>query len=212
MINFKEDSTIIDRNFGLRVTETEAALLKKAKKILPQGNHHLWGEALHDGNQTWVGLHPETIQTPYSELKEICDLLEPEAGETVVDLGAGYGRLGLTLRGLYPESYFLGIEYVPERVEEGARVLQKGEDPRHSLLAGDLTDPEFSIPKGEYYFIYDFGKVPHIRSILNQFSTLADERRFTLVARGQGIRSLIEMEFSWLIETERRKNYSIYQG
>jgi len=212
MINFNDESGEIDRSLGLKVTEIEARLLNKARKILPEGNHHVWGEALHGGNQTWVGLHPETIQTPYQELKDICEYLDPKPEERVVDLGAGYGRLGFTLASLYPESHFLGIEFVKERVQEGSRIFESLKKPDLCLISGDLTDSSFELPQGEYYFIYDFGKVPHIRSILQKFSSLADQKRFILVARGKGIRSLIVNEFHWLIEVQRKENYSIYQG
>lgn len=212
MINFSQNSSAIDDYLGLPVSEIEARLLEQARAILPNGSHHIWGEALHQGNQTWVGLHPETILTPYQELKEICELLSPCPEELIVDLGAGYGRLGLTLASLFPETHFLGIEYVPERVEAGKEILNSLGRSNLNLITGDLTAEEFRVPEAEYYFIYDFGKIPHIRSILKQLSDLADKRRFKLVARGGGIRSLIDNEFPWLIEIHRREKYSIYEA
>lgn len=212
MINFDEDCSDIDLSFGLNVEGIENTLLKQAREILPRGNHHLWGEALHEGNQTWVGLHPNTLQTPYEELREVCDLLGLRAGETVVDLGAGYGRLGFTLATLYPRVRFLGVEYVKERVQEGRKALSKLRRPEIRLIQGDLSQRTFILPEAQHYFIYDFGKVEHIRKILKKFSKLSDERRYKLVARGKGIRSLIEVEFPWLIEKHRLRNLSIYQG
>ena len=42
----------------------------------------------------------------------------------VVDLGAGYGRMGLVIAKHYPTLSFWGVEYVAERVAEGNRVFQ----------------------------------------------------------------------------------------
>jgi SAM-dependent methyltransferase len=212
MINFNEISSAIDSSLGLDVEGIEATLLARAKDIMPQGNHHLWGEALHEGNQTWVGLHPETLQTPYEELKEACGLLELKPNDLVVDLGAGYGRLGFILAALYPGVHFLGVEYVKERVEEGKRIFNQLSETKLKLVQGDLSDQSFVLPLAQHYFIYDFGKISHIRSILDKFSKHSDHQRYNLIARGQGIRSLIDVEYPWLIEAYRRKNFSVYRG
>lgn len=202
-MDWKLPSSEIDRLLGFRVPEIESALLEEALVTDPQGNHHRWGAALHSGNQTWVGLHPETIQTPYEELLRVCGQLKLSPGEKVVDLGAGYGRLGIVLRELYPGVHFHGIEFVPERVEEGKRL-------GINLTQGDLTAPEFFPEVADHFFIYDFGKVPHIRMLLEKLSVLADKKKFTVTGRGKGIRSLIAHEFHWLTPFYEEENFSIY--
>ena len=199
------ESGLIDRNLGFRVDEIERQLLRRALAIDPDGDHHSWGSALHQGNQTWVGLHPETIQTPYSELYRMCTKLGLKTGDHVVDLGAGYGRLGIILRESFPGVSFHGIEFVPERVAEGKRVV-----PELHLSRGDLTEESFFPEEADHYFVYDFGKVPHIRRLLSQLSDVADKKRFTLTGRGKGIRSLIAHEFHWLTPFYEEENFSIY--
>lgn len=209
-MDWNEDSTTIDQRLGFRVAEIESELLKRARALDRSGDHHTWGSLIHQGNQTWVGLHPETIQTPYRELAEIVRLLPLKSGDRVVDFGAGYGRLGLVLKDLYPDVLFRGIEFVPERVAEGKRVfLEQGMDPA-SLYEGDLTSPDFFPEEAQHYFIYDFGKVPHIRSLLDKLGTLADQKRFTVIGRGKGIRSLIAHEYHWLTSFHEAGNYSLY--
>jgi len=194
----------IDRLLGFRVHEIERDLHERALANDPHGNHHTWGSSLHSGNQTWVGLHPETIQTPYDELIRVCEKLNLKSGDKVMDLGAGYGRLGVVLANLYPGVLFEGIEFVPERVAEGKRVLGL------NLIQGDLTHPDFSPGIAEHYFIYDFGKVPHIRDLLKKLSVIADTRKFTVTGRGKGIRSLIAHEFHWLTPFYEEENFSLY--
>lgn len=204
------DSSEIDRTFGFRVTEIERLLLSRALETLPGGDHHTWGARLHGGNQTWVGLDPETIQTPYPELLRLCRKLPLKAGDRVMDLGAGYGRLGIVLHEFHPGVNFRGIEFVPERVNEAKRVYRElGMDP-DVMSVGDLTASDFFPEEAEHYFVYDFGKVPHIRNLLNQLSEIADRKKFTLTGRGKGIRSLIAHEFHWLTPVYEEENFSVY--
>jgi hypothetical protein len=209
-MDWNGSSTEIDKSLRLQVEEIERRLLEKARALDPNGNHHTWGAKLHAGNQTWVGLHPDSIQTPYSELLRITEVLNPVPGSTIVDFGAGYGRLGILLHKRWPGVIFQGIEFVSERVEEGKRVYRLlGIDP-DSLLQGDLTHEDFFPEASDHYFIYDFGKVSHIRKLLNQLSELANTKKFTVTGRGNGIRSLISHEFPWLSTFYEEKNFSIY--
>jgi trans-aconitate methyltransferase len=158
-----------------------------------------------------VGLAPETIQTPYQELIRLCRHLSLRENDLVTDLGAGYGRLGIVLHHLYPEVQFRGIEFVPERVSEARRVYASLRMNPESISRGDLTGEDFFPEESDHYFVYDFGKVPHIRKLLSQLSEIADKRKFTLAGRGKGIRSLIAHEFHWLTPSYEEENFSIYK-
>jgi hypothetical protein len=79
-----------------------------------------------------------------------------------------------------------------------------------NLSEGDLTREDFYPEIAQHYFIYDFGKVPHIRRLLQQLSEIADKNKFTLTGRGKGIRSLISHEFPWLTPIYEEENFSIY--
>lgn len=210
----REESEKLDLVFGFEVARIEGQLLAQAQEIDPTGNHKTWGAILHQGNQTWVGLSHQTLQTPYSELKKMCELIRPAPFETIVDLGAGYGRMGLVLKALYPEVNFIGYEYVASRVEEGQRVLKNLECYRSLLVVQDLTSSEFELPDAEYYFVYDYGTVQHIRQTLKQLECLADHRKFKVIARGKGTRSLIQYEHPWLADVYpaiHEENFSIFQ-
>lgn len=202
----------LDQALGFQVEDIEKGLLARAQAKNPDGSHQTWGASIHEGNQTWVGLSHQTLQTPYLELKQICELLGPRPGELMVDLGAGYGRLGIVLATLYPEVKFLGYEYVSERVAEGARVLKLLGCDHSRLLEQDLTAEGFAIPSADYYFLYDYGTLPQIRQTLKQLEKIADHQKFKIVARGKGVRSLIQYEFPWLTVggTSHHEHFSIY--
>lgn len=203
----------LDLSLGFNIDQIEADLLKRAQSMDPQGSHKTWGQTIHQGNQTWVGLSHQTLQTPYSELHQMCELLDLKANSTVVDLGAGYGRLGLILATFYPSVRFLGLEYVKERVAEGSRIYQKLQCKNAELIVQDLGEEGFQLPKADFYLLYDYGTLTHMRRTLGQFESLADKNDFTLVARGKGVRHLIHYEHSWLTNLctpIHRENFSIY--
>jgi hypothetical protein len=210
---FSLPSEEVDQYFNLKVNETEAILFEEARALRPQGNLDNLSEVLHDGNQTWIGLDPQTLNTPYAELVQMCDMLRPPPGETVVDLGCSYGRMGIVLGKLYPEVHFIGYEYVKERVDEGNRVLVELDCSKATLYTQDLMDEDFVLPRATYYFLYDFGKTSHIRNILNKLEDQTSSNRFKVIARGKGSRSIIEHEHPWLSQinpVQHEKNFSIY--
>jgi hypothetical protein len=202
-------SASVDQLLGLRVEEIEQELLLRARALQPQGCLETWGERLHGGHQTWIGLEAQMLLTPYSELYELCQKLPLKPDSRLLDLGAGYGRLGFILGDHFPDVDFLGYEIVPERVEEGNRCLSSRGCLRAKLLVQDLTSAEFVLPKADVYFLYDYGKVSHIRQTLEQ---LDPNLKFTLVARGKGVRSLIYHEFPWLTsgEIHHEEFYSLF--
>jgi hypothetical protein len=210
---FSLSSPEIDQYFGLSVNEIEQSLYHAAKSLRPCGDLSNLSHVLHGGHQTWIGLEPETLQTPYQELLKICQHLQPKENQLMVDLGAGYGRLGLVLHHLYPGVIFKGYELVPERVAEGNRVFKKLNCDQAKLYTQDLTEQFFEIPNADFYFIYDFGKVAHIRETLKQIEKFTDTDRFKVVARGKGTRSIIEHEHPWLSQINpviHEQNFSIY--
>lgn len=209
----REHAQDLDKLLGINVLNVEEQLLKQAQAICPQGSHKTWGQALHHGNQTWVGLSHQTLQTPYLELKEMCEILNPAPGTKMVDLGAGYGRMGLVLKLFYPEVHFLGHELVKERVKEGERILRSFNCHRAHLEEQDVASEEYVLPEAEFYFIYDYGTIAHFRKTLAQLEEVAKVKNFKLIARGKGIVSLILYEHPWLSQVYgpiHRERYSIF--
>lgn len=202
-----------DQKYGLRINEIELTLLKEARSLRPAGTMDNLGHVLHDGSQTWIGLDPQVLNTPYEELFRLCEVLNPKPGTQMVDLGAGYGRLGLVLSEKHPGVKFTGYELVKERVEEGNRVFRERHLNLCQMITQDLTAPDFNIPTADYYFIYDYGKVAHIRETMKQLEALAEKIKFKVIARGKGSRSIIEHEHPWLsqvFDVHVEKNFSIY--
>ena len=59
--------------------------------------------------------------THYDYLVEALIRANPQAGNEIVDLGAGLGRLGFAVEFAFPNLRFTGYELVPDRIHEAAR-------------------------------------------------------------------------------------------
>lgn len=163
----------------------------------------------------WSGLAVQTLQTPYTEIREIIERLAPKPGQTIVDLGSGYGRMGHVIGKHYPHVNFVGYEYVEERVQESQRCLGIHYYPNVSIKREDLSSAEFRPMVADYYFMYDFGSRPAIEKTLADLQNIAINQKITVVGRGRNTRDTIERRHPWLGEVnapEHRPQYSIYRS
>jgi len=183
-------SSEFDLLLGFKIKKIEETLRTHALQIKSDSFFDEWGPLLHDGAQTWVGLDFQILQSTYHDLYQIFEHIKPRKNEMVIDLGAGYGRLGLFLHHFYPETLFLGLELVQERVDEAKRVYADYQLKNKEMKVSDLSLLT-ELPEGDFYFIYDFGSDEHIRKILNLFKATPGK---TLIVKGQICRRLIEKD------------------
>lgn len=204
--SIQEHSVYIDRILGIHVNEVETALKQEAMDLDPEGCVESWSGALHNGALTWVGLSPGQLQTPYSEILELLEGIELDSGAVVVDLGAGYGRIGLVLNQLCPDFRFAGFEMAMERVKAGNEAYARlGLEKRAKLHHQDISAADFELPVSDYYFIYDFGNASDMKAVLSKVEERADNKeKFTVLARGRGINSLIQRSAPWLCARTRQ--------
>ncbi len=93
--------------------------------------------------------------TGYRELAQLIEALKLQAGDVVVDLGAGTGRLGLLLSVLRPDVSYVGIELVHTRVEAAKKAIRMlGVQNKVRFEQADLLDPYLKIPVGTHYYVY----------------------------------------------------------
>lgn len=202
----------VDIELGFEINAIEHKLHEAAYMRDPKGDVGTWGKMVHSA-QTWIGLQPQTLLTPYDELSTMCDLIDLPAESHVVDLGAAYGRMGFVLHHRYPDAHFTGVEIVSERVEEGNRLFAKHGCQNARLLCKDMFAADFQLPLADCYLIYDYGAIDHLRWTMGQLQNLADVHKFQVIARGETIRSLINYAHPWLAdvgETKHEKNFSVF--
>ena len=153
------------------------------------------GKKKYQGTQAWIGLHPQTLQTPYDEILEAFDFLQNDKIDSIVDFGAAYGRVGVVANSVFPGADFLGYEIIKERIEEGERIFKKLELPNCRLEEKNILEEDFELPEADLYFIYDFSNPEDLKKVLKKISKKMYEDRFFLIARGKGIRSLIQLRY-----------------
>lgn len=180
-------SSQIDRALGFRIKLIEEILRSNAKVLAPETQFAQWGPVLHGGAQTWIGLDFQILQTTYHDLKIVFEIIKPTPSDKIVDLGAGYGRIGIFLHYFYPQAEFLGLELVEERVSEGNRILKNLNSFNKKIIALDLSKID-ELPEGDIFFIYDFGSASHIKKILD---LLKNTPKRLLVVKGSIARQMM---------------------
>lgn len=209
----RQHSNHLDRILGFRTRYIEEMLIAEARNFEPDGSHETWGPKLHEGVQTWVGLDLQTLQTPYSEILRILQLLKVRPYQHIVDLGSAFGRMGVVIGGLYIKNTFTGFEYVKARVDEGMRVYRELGITNARLITQDLFAKDFELPEADIFFIYDYGQVEHIDHTLKQIAQLAHKRPLKVVVRGKFTKRIIFDHHPWLelkYEGKMEEMFSIY--
>jgi SAM-dependent methyltransferase len=169
----------------------------------------------HERVGQWVGLHPDALQTPYTEIRLMLHLLDLKSGDSIVDLGAGYGRMGFVVGRHYPHVSFTGYEISRERVEAGNIAREKFHFRNVKLLEQDITHPRFQIPLAKAYFIYDFGTRKNIQQVIEGLKHISRSQRMVVIGRGRATRDRIERMEPWLsqiVQPAHYGNFSIYRS
>lgn len=199
----QEHAALVDSWLGLATEATERAV------------------GVTPGQQNWAGLPIQALMTPYTELRFILEQLKPQPGETVIDLGAAYGRMGFVMARHFPKARFVGFELDRSRVEEGRRALERflatsgAPEGAIRLEVADLESPLFRMPQAEYYFIYDYGTRAAIEKTLDDLRLVARHQAVTVIGRGRSARDTIERSQPWLsqvAEPEHFDHFSIYRS
>ncbi len=193
-LSAKDHSKVIDRVLGYRTNKIEQKLLRKYKayyKVTDEDDR----KKHFQGTQTWIGLNPQVLQTPYSEISRFLSFFKKYSPKKIIDFGAGYGRIGIVMNAIFPNAEFVGHEIMPERLNEANRVFHDLNLTNCKVVQENILDDDFQIPKADIYFIYDFSDPMDLRIILNKLSKKLYRDRFFLVARGEGVRSLIQLKY-----------------
>lgn len=148
--------------------------------------------------ELWLGLALTRLLTPYLEIRTLLECLGLRPDDTVVDLGAGYGRMGFVIGRHFPQVQFVGYEYVGERVCEFRRIAARLKYRNVKMVHSDLTSPDLVLPPAQFYFMYDYGNAPAIEKTLYDLWSRGQQGAMVLIARGKTCRALIERGHPWL--------------
>jgi len=111
------------------------------------GNEEIW--------QSPDGAGMSDSMTDYASIHKLFSRLRIVPGQRVIDMGSGFGRVGLYLGIMYPGVRFTGFEIVSERVEEANRVkklLELGDE--IEFKTQDLSAQDFTLPLADFYYAF----------------------------------------------------------
>ncbi len=140
------------------------------------------------------------VQSGYSTILLAINALKLPQGASIIDLGSGFGRVGLVYSLLRPDIKFTGFEYVAHRVSI-SNAASKGFDlhPNLAFITKDLSKSSFSFPTADVYYLYDPFTKETYQSILNQLVKISEEKRLIIVTKGNARDWLIDLaaQHSW---------------
>lgn len=179
----------LDKKLGFKIPKIEVKLLQKFRAY-DQPNDISSKKQHFNGSEAWIGLHPQALQTPYCDIYEALSVLNFDI-DHIVDIGAGYGRVGIVSSLLYPDAKFTGYEIVKQRQVEGNRIFKKLGISNAYIELENVLQEEFELPEANVYFIYDFSQEEDINKVLKELS-LKTYKKFFLITKGDRVDYLMK--------------------
>ncbi len=183
----------LDKKIGYKINKIEAKLLQRYRSYdefsATGGTQH------YEGTQTWIGLPPHVLQTPYNHIYDALMAISCYPIKRIVDIGCGYGRVGLVMNSLFPEAEFIGYEILKLRAREANRVYEKLDLANCEVLLENVLEDSFDLPVAQVYFIYDFSEMQDICVILDELVSRVNDYQFFLITVGDRVDYLIERKY-----------------
>lgn len=134
------------------------------------------------------------VQSGYSTVLLALSNLRPELNASIIDLGSGFGRVGLIFSLLRPDIKFTGYEYVEERVTNSNSASKSFEIQNNlKFFTQDLSDKEFILPVADIYYLYDPFTQETYDFILEQILALSKKQGIKVVTKGNARQQLIDI-------------------
>jgi hypothetical protein len=177
-INFSRTFDQLDQIFNIDYQDEKNSLRQVSKERTYQGS----------------GVN---VQSSYATLLNILRNTKRETKITIVDLGAGYGRLGFVVGILYPQYFFIGYEIIQHRVDSAnITALQFEISDRVQFTTQDLSALDFIIPDADIYYMYDPFIVETYHHVLEQLVKIGNRKKITIITKGNAGKMLIDQNLS----------------
>lgn len=131
------------------------------------------------------------FSSSYRDIKAILSASGMKDGDTFVDLGASYGRVGCVIGANFPNTQFIGYEIVPERCVEAQRIAKflQIED-TVNYFCNDISADDFTMPDADWYFLYDSLNNKTLSHIFEKIYRTGNNPNARLIAKYTGSRSI----------------------
>ncbi|WP_413612250.1 SAM-dependent methyltransferase [Bdellovibrio sp. HCB-110] len=155
---------------------------------------------LQETERLWEGAGVG-VQSGYSTVSLALRHLNLPLGSRFIDLGSGYGRVGLIVGLLRPDIDFKGYEYVAHRVDiASSSSLNLGMQDHVHFYTQDLSLESFKIPEAEIYYMYDPFSEETYAHVLAQLVEISRYKKIAIATKGNAR--------GWLLEVARREQWS----
>ncbi|MDH5582184.1 MAG: hypothetical protein OEY33_09795 [Bdellovibrionales bacterium] len=192
----------LDKLIGYRIAKIEVKLLQKYKAYYKEAGETN-RKTYFEGTQTWFGLHPQVLQTPYNDIYEALSSLKDQQISRVVDIGSAYGRVGLITKNIFPKASFIGFEIVKKRADEANRVFGKYNLINCEVVNKNILSDDFILPEADVYFIYDFSDREDIKKAIMLICKRMKSKKFFLFARGDSVESILKKKINFILSKTR---------
>lgn len=127
----------------------------------------------------------ESVQSSYSTIFSTLREINPKPGAHLVDLGCGFGRLGLVIGLHRPDMHFTGYEYVDHRVQTAHECSQRMSLSEHiHFVTQDLSDLKFQLPDADIYYLYDPFHAATYQQLILQIEAVSKKRPVVVATKG----------------------------
>lgn len=125
------------------------------------------------------------VQSSYATTLLALRYLNLGKGSKFIDLGSGYGRIGLVVGLMRPDIQFIGYEFVKERVDIANKASAQLQLNQHvHFVTQDLAHVNFKIPLADTYYIFDSFADASYAIIMEQLQEMTNQKRITIVTKG----------------------------
>lgn len=125
------------------------------------------------------------VQSGYSTILLALNHLELKDGMQLVELGSGYGRVGLVSALLRPKLNILGYEFVPHRVEVSQKSCKSlGLLNNLEFKVQDLSEKSFRLPEADIFYMYDPFNAATYEIMISQILEISKKKKVAIVTKG----------------------------
>jgi SAM-dependent methyltransferase len=140
-------------------------------------------ESAHNYRDSYIDdkIKSLALQTSYLDFIQIFTFLDLKPNEHFIDIGAGYGRSSFLINMLFNKTRSTAIEHVRSRVQASKDAAIKYHIPLRSFQCEDILKSDYTLPIGEYYFLYlPIGNL--LFKVLNDLKSKAHTKSFKIIA------------------------------
>ncbi len=139
------------------------------------------------GEAKWSKKSPvDGYSSSYRDIKEILKVSGMKDGDSFVDIGSSFGRVGCVIGANFPNTQFSGYEIVPERVAEAQRIADFLQLDNVNYFHADVSADHFEIPEADWFFFCDPLDGDELAYTLQKIHNRVSNKEVRLIAKYTG--------------------------